>query len=62
MIALGTTTFLVDLHKHSKDINYFPLFMALRLFELKYDAVTVKMNVIYFGVDTILRPFHEAPI
>ena len=36
--------------------------MALRFFELKYEAVTVKTNVIYFGFDKNFRPFHEAPI
>ena len=36
--------------------------MALILCELKDDTVTVKINVIYFGIDTIFRPFHEAPI
>ena len=55
-MALDTTTCLTDLHKHAKDLNSF------LPFKLKIKAVTVKMNVIYFGIDTIFRPFHEAPI
>ena len=33
--------------------THFSPLMALRLCEIKDEAVTVKMNVIYFGVDTI---------
>ena len=33
------------------------LLMDLRIFELKYEAVTVKMNVIYSDVDTISALF-----
>ena len=40
----------------------FSVFMALRLFKVKDEAVTVIMSVIYFSVDTIFCPFHEAPI
>ena len=62
MIALDTTTFLMDLHKHAKDLNDLSLLVAIILFELKDKASAVKMNVIYLGVDTIFRPFYEAPI
>ena len=62
MIELDTTTFLMDLYKYVKDLNDFRPFDYLRLFELKNKAVTVKINVIYFGVDTIFCSFHETPI
>ena len=62
MIALNTILFLMDFRKHANYLNKFSLLMSLTLCELKDEAVTVKTNVIYFGVDTILRPFHEAPI
>ena len=45
------------LHKHANDVIIFSLLMALRLCELKYYVVTLKMNVIYFGVDAISTLF-----
>ena len=40
----------------------FSVFMALRLFKVKDEAVIVKMNSICFVVDTIVHPFHDASI
>ena len=40
----------------------FSLLMVLIIHELKYEAGTVKTNLIYFGIDTIFRPFHEVLI
>ena len=36
---------------------FFSILISLRLFELKYNAGTVKINVMYFGVDTISALF-----
>ena len=53
MIELSTATFLMDIYKHSKDLNGFLPVDVPYNFELKDEAVTMKMNVIYFDVDTI---------
>ena len=52
----------MDFHKYVNELMLFYILMALGLCELKDKAVTMKMNVIYSRVDTIFRPFYEAPI
>ena len=52
----------MNLNKYARELNTPPPIDALRLFEIKDEAVNVKTNFIYFGLDTIFRPFHEAPI
>ena len=62
IISLDTTTYFMDFINIPRTYILFSLLMSLRLCEIKDGAVIVKINVVYYGVDTMFRLFCEVPI